>query len=120
MALLTAAGIGLAAVVALPGPAGAHTVFQGDDYVQHSYDATQFLVCDAEDDSHSVWAGHYDNSSNSYKTADVFYPSNPDGVNCTLYDIYPLHLTNVRAVEDNPSSSANYYGPWHGYPVAGT
>jgi hypothetical protein len=114
----TAVGIGAIGVLMLPGSAQAFTVYQGDDFVSHSYDATFFTVCDAENDGHKVWAGFYDNSSNAYQTADVYYGSDTSGTDCTSYDLYPYHLTNVRVVEDKPGSSTNYYGPWHGYPVA--
>lgn len=116
---LAVSGIGALSALTLPTPAAAHSVSQGDDYAVHSYDATAFTVCDAENDSHKVWAGYYDNTSNSYQTADVYYGSDTSGIDCTAYDIYPAHLTNLRVVEDKPGSSDNYYGAWHGYPVAG-
>jgi hypothetical protein len=107
------------AFVALPaGPASAHDVYQGNDAAFHSYDGLEFTICDGENDGHAVWAGYYRVGSNSYYSAPVLYPSNTSGVECTTY--YPASvLSNLRVVEDNPDSSTNYYGAWHGYPVAG-
>jgi hypothetical protein len=117
--------LGLTGVAA--GPAEAHDgsdgLFkQGSDYFIHSYDGTWFKICDAEDDGHAVWAGYYINNASNpgYWTARVLYLGDPDGVDCTTWDVSPYVLTNIRVVEDNPDSSTNYYGPWHGWPVAGT
>jgi hypothetical protein len=116
-----AAGVtGLAAAFFPAGPAQAHNVYQGDDYAVHSYDGSVFDICDAENDGHKVWAGYYYNGSNAYQTAEVIYGSDTSGIDCTRYS-FPsgYYLTNLRVVEDNPDSGTNYYGAWHGYPVAG-
>lgn len=117
--LLAGTGIAAIAAVSVPGTAQAHRVYQGDDYVDHSYDGYAFTVVDAEDDNHKVWAGYYTTGSYDYHVAPVFYPSDPKGVNWTSYSLIS-QLTNIRVVEDKPGSSHNYYSPWHGYPVAGT
>jgi hypothetical protein len=118
---LSAGAIGLFATLSMAGPAQAHRVYQGNDYATHSYDGTLLKICDAEDDGHKVWAGYYDNGSNTYHTAVVIYYNDTDGLDCTTWGLGGDRiLTNLRAVEDNPNSSTNYYSPWHGWPVAGT
>ncbi|WFE43691.1 hypothetical protein [Verrucosispora sp. WMMD1129] len=119
IALLAAIGIGTAALLAAPTPASAHGVSQGNDYALHSYNGRVLTICDAENDGHRVWAGYYTSASYSYQTAPVIYGSNTSGVDCTTYELSHV-LTNLRVVEDKPGSSSNYYGSWHGYPVAGT
>jgi hypothetical protein len=122
IALAASLCLSLALIGVTGGMAGAHSgeFKQGADYFYHGYAGTWFDICDAEDDGHSVWAGYYDNNSTVYHTAKVIYIGDPDGLDCTRWDISPLVLTNIRVVEDNPNSSTNYYGPWHGWPVAGT
>jgi hypothetical protein len=118
--LAIAAGMIGATAIMPTGTANAFTVYQGDDYATHSSSGNAFTICDVEGDSHSVWAGYYTTESSAYLTAPVYYPPDPAGTNCTPYRLSsPYLLSNLRVVEDNPNSSTNFYGPWHGYPVAG-
>ncbi|WP_149100758.1 hypothetical protein [Actinoplanes teichomyceticus] len=72
-----------------------------------------FEYCDYEGDNHSVWVNYYTNASTSMQSTESV-----NGVaKCNQYYLSSV-LTNLRVVEDNPSSSTNYYGAWHGYPVA--
>ncbi|OJF10516.1 hypothetical protein [Couchioplanes caeruleus] len=96
-------------------PASASNVNQGSNYAQHSYDGTYFEYCDYEDDNHSVWVNYYTDASTSMRSTESV---NGAG-NCNAVFLSSV-LTNLRVVEDNPSSSTNYYGAWHGYPVAGS
>ncbi|GGQ06706.1 hypothetical protein GCM10010266_32790 [Streptomyces griseomycini] len=105
---VSAASVGLWAV-----PASASDVHQGSDWATHAYDGTWFDYCDGEDDNHSVWGGYYTTSSSAYQT------SSPVNGYCGTEFVDGV-LTNLRMVEDNPASSTNYYGAWHGYPVAGS
>ncbi|MFF0741339.1 hypothetical protein ACFYVL_13160 [Streptomyces sp. NPDC004111] len=118
MAALGALALGVSIVGLQAGPAAAKNVYQGSDYATHSYDGKSFWICDAENDSHKVWAGYYVIGSNTYHTANVIYGSDTSGVDCTLYGGGGT-LSNIRVVEDKPGSSDNYYGAYHGYPVAG-
>jgi hypothetical protein len=118
-----AVGIAATATLGLAGPAQADPVSQGEDYAFHSDDGKQLTVCDVEDDNRAVWAGYYTTESYQYQTLTIRYPSDPDGVNCASRRVGTrldsIVLSNLRVVEDNPSSSTNYYGAWHGYPVRG-
>ncbi|MFJ9214319.1 hypothetical protein [Streptomyces sp. NPDC102264] len=96
-------------------PASASNVNQGSDYASHSYDGTWFEYCDYEGDNHSVWVNFYTDASTSMRST----PSVNGAGNCNEVYLSSV-LTNLRVVEDNPSSSTNYYGAWHGYPVAGS
>ncbi|MEU5096563.1 hypothetical protein [Streptomyces sp. NPDC020996] len=60
----------------------------------------------------SVWGGYCTTTSSAYQV------SEPVNGYCNTWSVDGV-LTNLRMVEDNPSSSTNYCGAWHGYPVAG-
>ncbi|MGW0791210.1 hypothetical protein ACWD04_23945 [Streptomyces sp. NPDC002911] len=114
-AVFGALAISVASAGLWAAPASASDVNQGSDYASHSYDGTYLEYCDYESDSHSVWVNYYTDASTSMRsTASV----NGAG-NCNAVYLSSV-LTNLRVVEDNPSSSTNYYGSWHGYPVQGS
>ncbi|MET8748229.1 hypothetical protein [Streptomyces sp. NPDC004728] len=96
-------------------PVNAAPAYQGDDFAIHSYDARTLTVCDVEKDGHSVWAGYYIEGGSSYQTASVLYDDDPNSTDCTEWGTFPIR--DFRVVEDNPDSSSNYYGPYHGEPV---
>ncbi|MFJ4499515.1 hypothetical protein [Streptomyces sp. NPDC088864] len=114
-AVLGALTISAASAALWAAPASASDVSQGSDYASHSYDGRYFEYCDYEADNHSVWVNYYTDASTAMKSS----PTVNGAGNCNA--MYPNGvLTNLRVVEDNPASSTNYYGSWHGYPVAGS
>jgi hypothetical protein len=106
---LTAASAGLWAA-----PASAGNVYQGNDFASHAYDGAWFTYCDSEDDNHSVWVGYY-----YYNVTLSNYQTSPPVTygNCGGVSLSQGYLIDLRVVEDNPYSSTNFYGPWHGEPV---
>jgi hypothetical protein len=62
--------------------------------------------------------GYYREGSSYYQTASVIYDDDPNSTDCTEWGVLGP-IGDLRVVEDNPDSSTNYYGPWHGYPVYG-
>ncbi|MFI8185216.1 hypothetical protein ACIF70_32495 [Actinacidiphila glaucinigra] len=109
--VLSALTMSAACITLGTAPASASDVYQGNDWATHAYDGTSFDYCDGEDDNHSVWGGYYTTASSAYQT------SSPVNGYCNTEYVSGV-LSNLRMVEDNPSSSTNYYGAWHGYPVA--